>query len=84
MTKEQAKDKVGNSPEVGDIVAIAVSTSTRNAEQLIGEITELVCTDKQVKATVKVINSASWYTDTINIVFNPWSTKTLILNKYQK
>ena len=83
MEAKEAQDVMGNSPEIGDRVIVAVSTSTTNATLVLGTIKDLICTKKQVRADVVMDTNRSglnvpWH---LNILFSPISTKVIIINK---
>lgn len=83
MEAKEAKDAMGNSPEIGDRVVVAISTSISNAILALGTIKDLICTKKQVKADVVMDTNRSglnvpWH---LNVIFSPISTKIIIINK---
>lgn len=81
MEAKEAKDVMGNSPEIGDRVIIAVSTSTTNATLVLGTIKDLICTKKQVKADVVMDTARTNVPWHLNVIFSPVSTKVIIINK---
>lgn len=81
MEAKEAKDVMGNSPEIGDRVIIAVSTSTTNATLVLGTIKDLICIKKQVKADVVMDTTRTNVPWHLNVIFSPVSTKVIIINK---
>ncbi|MBP5456673.1 MAG: hypothetical protein J6Y37_09250 [Paludibacteraceae bacterium] len=60
MEQRQMYDAIGVPVKEGDYIAIAVSTSTRNAEQLVALVTGVEYMPKSVKVMYKAVFK-TWY-----------------------
>lgn len=60
MEQRQMYDAIGVPVKEGDYIAIAVPTSTRNAEQLVALVTGVVYMPNSVKVMYKAVETWYW------------------------